>query len=62
MSEDMLTRALHRGISHEIEVTLQVAVLLSDDWRAFEIRERLGISDIEYKMCIERLQRAARTI
>lgn len=62
MSDGPLSRALYRGISHEIEVTLQVAVLLADDWRAFEIRERLGISDIEYKMCIERLQHAARSI
>lgn len=62
MEQTPLYRALYRGISHEIDITLQVATLLADDWRAFEIRERLGISDVEYKMCIERLQHAARRI
>lgn len=62
MGDGPLERVLYRGITHEIEITLQVAVLLADDWRAFEIRERLGITDIEYKMCIERLQYAARRI
>lgn len=56
----LLRTVLHRGIEHEIEITLQVATLLAADHRAFEIRDKLGITSQEYDICVARLQRAAR--
>lgn len=59
---ELLKRVLYRGIEHEIEITLQVATYLSADFRAFEIRERLGITTQEYDVCVARLQRATRLL
>lgn len=54
--------ALHRGIDHEVEITLQVATLLAAEHRAFEIREQLAITQEEYEVCLARLRRAARIL